>query len=154
LKTWIKYGIANAIIGLIVGLYIAITATGDGYYVFPIAAPLAAFIVGGFLWKKIVKDEFDSIKIIITGLLTGTVSHYVTFVLLSIGMNLCYWTTGECTGSLGDPPASILSMLGGAFAFSFFSLLFFGWITAPYSIVVGLIIKRLNKSKNVAQQGV
>ena len=153
MKTWIKYGIANAIIGLIVGLYIAITAIGDGYYVLPIAAPLAAFIVGGLLWTKIVKDGYGSTKIIITGLLTGTVSHYVTFVLLSIGMNVCYWTTGECTGTLGDPPASILTMLGGAFAFSFFSLLFLGWITAPYSILIGLLIKRLNKNKNVAQHG-
>ena len=154
MKTWIKYGLANAIIGLIVGLYIAISAIGDGYYVFPIAAPLAAFIVGGFLWTKIVKDGNDLTKIIITGLLTGTVSHYVTFVLLSIGMNICYWTTGECTRTLGDPPASILTMLGGAFAFSFFSILFFGWVTAPYSIIIGLIIKRFNKNKNVAQHGI
>jgi len=154
LKDWIKYGLANAMVGLAVGLYIAVTAIGDGYHVFPIAAPLAAFIVGGILWNRIVKDEFDTTKIVITGLLTGTISHYITFVLLSIGMNICYWTTGGCTGSLGDPPASILSMIGGAFAFSFFSLLFFGWITAPCSVIIGLILKRINKRKNVAQHGV
>ena len=145
---------ANAIIGVAVGIYIAISAIGDGYYVFPIAAPIAAFTVGGLLWNRIVKDEFDTTKIVVTGLLTGTVSHYLTFVLLSIGMNICYLTTGGCTGSLGDPPASILSMLGGAFVFSLFSLLFFGWITAPYSVIIGLLIKKLNKSKNVAQQQV
>ncbi len=76
-------------VGLAVGLYIAVTAIGDGYHVFPIAAPLAAFIVGGILWNRIVKDEFDTTKIVITGLLTGTISHYITFVLLSIGMNIC-----------------------------------------------------------------
>ncbi len=148
MKTWVKYGIANAIIGLIIGLYISITAIGDGYDVFPIAIPLVAFITGGLLWNRIVKDKFDSTKIVITGLLTGALSHYLTFVLISIGNNICYWTTGGCTGTLGAPPASILSMLGGALVFSFFSLLFFGWITVPYSILVGLLIKKLNKGKN------
>jgi type III secretory pathway component EscS len=149
LKTWIKYGIVNAIIGLIVGIFIAITTIGEGYYVFAIAAPLAAFIVGGLFWNMIAKNEYNSTKIIITGLLTGSVSHYVTFVLLSIGMNICYWTTGECTGSLGEPPVSILSALRDSFVFSFFSLLFFGWITIPYAIAVGFIIMKINKSKNI-----
>ncbi|MEO6902897.1 MAG: hypothetical protein ABI315_07060 [Bacteroidia bacterium] len=71
--------------------------------------------------------------------------------MINIGTNICYWTTGGCTGSLGDPPASIWSMLGGAFAFSFFSLLFFGWITVPCSVLIGLILKRINKRKNDAQ---
>ncbi len=139
-------------VGLAVGLYIAITAIGNGYQFFAVAAPLAAFVVGGILWSRIVKDKFDSTKIIITGLLTGTISHYITFVLLSIGMNICYWTIGGCTGSLGEPPASILSMIGGAFAFSFFSLLFFGWITVPCSIIIGLTLRGVNKRKNLAQQ--
>lgn len=151
LKTWTKYGLLNSLIGLIIGVYIAITAIGNGYFVFGIAAPIAAFFTGGLFWKLIVRENWDSISIFITGLLTGTVSHYITFLLLSVGLNICYWTTGECTGSLGDPPASILSMLTGGFAFSFFSLMFFGWITAPSSIIIGMILKRYENKKNVAQ---
>ena len=43
--------------------------------------------------------------------MTGTVSHYLCWILLNIGMNICYWTTGNCTGSLGEPPAQIWEML-------------------------------------------
>ncbi len=151
LKTWIKYGLLNSLIGLVIGVYIAITATGNGYSVFGIAAPIAAFITGGLFWKLIVKQNWDSIRIFIAGLLTGIISHYITFLLLGVGMNICYWTTGECTSSLGDPPGSILSMLTDGLAFSFFSLMFFGWITAPSSVIIGLILKRFENKKNVAQ---
>ena len=149
MKPWIKYGIFNALIGLLIGAYTAITAIGDGYFVVGIAAPLAFFLTGGLLWKFIVKKKYDVVKIIITGLLTGVISHYLTFVILSIGINICYWTTGECTGSLGEPPASIISMITGAFAFSFFSLLFFGWITAPSSVIIGLLLKRQENNKTL-----
>jgi len=150
MKTWTKYGLFNALLGLVIGIFIAITSIGDGYFVFGIAAPIAAFLTGGLLWKFLVKDTLYHSKIFITGLLTGTISHYITFVLISIGMNICYWTTGNCTGSLGDPPASIVNMLTGAFAFSFFSLLFLGWLTIAYSIIIGLILKRIENRKNVA----
>jgi hypothetical protein len=147
LKVWIKYGLLNSLIGLIIGTHTAITAIGDGYYVFGIAAPIAAFFTGGLLWRLIVKDKLVTIRIVITGLLTGTISHYVTFMLLSIQSNICYWTSGGCTDSLGGPPASIMSMLTGAFGFSFFSLLFYGWITAPSSVIIGLILKWTENKK-------
>lgn len=150
MKTWIKYGLLNSIIGLVIGVYLTFTSTGDGYFMFGIAAPIAAFLTGGFLWKIIVRNKFDKTKIILTGLLTGTVSHYITFILLSIGMNICYQTTGGCTDSLGEPPAGILNMLTGAFILSFFSLLFFGWITAPASVIIGLILKRKENKQNNA----
>jgi hypothetical protein len=150
MKTWIKYGLINALLGLIIGIYITITATGEGYFLYGISAPIAAFLTGGLIWKLIVKDKFDRGKIIITGLLTGTISHYLAFLLVSILMNICYWTTGMCTGSLGEPPASIFSMLIGSFAFLFFSLLFFGWITVPYSLITGFILKKIENNKQVA----
>ncbi len=143
LKQWIKYGSANALIGFLIGFYIAIRTDEEGFIILAIAAPLAAFLIGGILWKYSVKAEFNTAKIVICGLLTGTISHYVTWVFLSIGINICYWTTGNCIGILGDPPLSIVSMFGGAFAFSYFSLRFFGWITIPVSIIIGLILKFL-----------
>ena len=92
MRTWIKYGLSNAFLGLIIGIYIAITSIGDGYYAFGIAAPIAAFFTGGITWKLIMKNHFDNSKIYTTGIITGTVSHYITFILISIGMNICYWT--------------------------------------------------------------
>jgi hypothetical protein len=52
------------------------------------------------------------------------------------------------TSSLGDPPASIFSMLTGGFVFSIVSLLFFGWITVAYSIIMGLVLKRIENRRN------
>jgi hypothetical protein len=146
-----KYGFLNSIMGLVVGLHVWRTAGGDGYEVFALSAPIAVFIVGYLCWKIIVK-ELDFISIVIAGSITGTVSHYLIFLFISIGMNVCYWTTGGCTGSLGDAPAGIIEMISGSAAFSFFSLLFYGWITAPGAIILGLILKFTSKKK-VAQQG-
>src|ERR1035437_411400 len=98
IKNWIKYGLLNAIIGLVIGSFVAINAIGSGYYIFIIAAPISAFLVGGFLWKFIMneKSQSETGKIILIGIVTGTLSHYFTFVLSSIIMNVCYWTTGNC----------------------------------------------------------
>ena len=149
MQAWLKYGLINALLGLIVGVFLALTAIGDGYSVVLIAAPISAFLIGGLFWKLIIKGKLTKTRVIVTGILTGTISHYLTFLLLGIGYNICYWTTGNCTDSFGEPPANILLMFGGAFLLSFFSLLFFGWLTVPYAIITGLILKRMEEKKNL-----
>lgn len=149
---WVKFGIFNAIAGLLIGLYVSSNATGDGYFNMVIVAPLAAFLTALIFWKWLIKPDgpMGVGRVVLVGLLTGTVSHYVAFVLMSIGMNICFWTTGGCTGSLGDPPASIFMMLGAAFAYSFFSLLFVGWVSAPASVVIGLLLRARLQSKQTS----
>jgi len=147
LKDWIKYGLANATIGFIIGLFLTFFASGNSYYVLSITAPLASFIVGGLFWQLMVRNIRDTSQIVIVGLLTGTIAHYITFILLNIGLNICYWLTGGCTDPLGGPPPSIWFMLGGAFPLSCFSLLFCGWITVPCSILIGLILQRTKNNK-------
>lgn len=142
MKSWLKFGLLNAIVGLIIGAWLTFTAIGDGYESFIIAAPLSVFLVGSVFWKILVKDDMSSGKLVIVGLLTGTVSHYFTFIILSIMMNICFWLTGGCTSSLREWPASVTMMFGAAFIFSFFSLLAFGWITAPLSVAIGFIVKK------------
>jgi hypothetical protein len=63
-------------------------------------------------------------------------------------MNICYWTFGGYTDSLGEPPASIVSIIGGSLLFSFFSLFMYGWITVPASIISGIIMLKI-KDKSV-----
>jgi hypothetical protein len=149
MANWMKFGILNAAAGLLIGLYVQYTATGDGYFVFVAGAPLAAFLAGALFWKWLIRPDGPIAvgRVILVGLLTGTVSHYLAFLLVGIGMNLCYWTTGGCVGSLGDEPASIVAMLTGALGFSFFSLLFVGWISVPVSIAIGLILRARSQSK-------
>ena len=152
MRTWIKYALLNAALGLIIGSYVAVTAIGEGYEVLAVAAPLAAFIIAGLMWALLVKPSWDSGRIVLAGLFTGSVSHYFTFLFMSVGINICYWTTGGCTGSMGEPPAGLVDSLLGAFGFSFFSLLIFGWITVPYAILSGFVLKRFKSKHNNASQ--
>jgi membrane-bound metal-dependent hydrolase YbcI (DUF457 family) len=145
-KPWVQFGILNALAGIGVGIYITTLATGYGYFTFIFAGPLAAFITGGLFWKLFHGEE-DNIAAISSGVFTGVFSHYIAWVLVSIGMNICYWTTGNCTDSLGSPPMSVVSMLGTGFLYSAFSLVIVGWITIPASIIIGIILKKRLKSQ-------
>lgn len=144
MKLWIRFGLYNAIVGLLFGAYLTFTAPGGEFQVFIYSVPLAVFLTAGLFWRFIVGDQATPTtgRVIVTGVLTGTVSHYVTFVIVGVFMNICHWVTGGCTGSLGDPPAGILSMLTGALGFSFFSLLWFGWLSVGASVLIGLALKR------------
>jgi hypothetical protein len=143
MKPWLHYGLLNALLGLIVGVFLALTALADDYYVFVITAPIAAFLTGGLFWKLIAKNNLTKTRVVITGILSGTLSHYLTWLLMGIGANLIYWTTANWTNSFDEPPANIFLMFGGAFLLSFFSLLFFGWVTVPFARITGFILKRM-----------
>lgn len=141
----LKFGLYNALMGLAVGIYIAYTATGSGYELFAVIAPVAVFMAGWLFWKWLIKSPVSNSRVLLVGLLTGSVSHYIAFVLLSVVMNICYWTTGGCTGSLGDAPAGIIDMLWAGFAYSFFSLIAFGWVTVPLSMAIGFWVNSSKK---------
>jgi len=140
----LKYGIFNAIVGLIVGLIVSITAIGEGYFIFPVAAPIDSFLTAISFWKIFIgnKTEIKSLKIILTGFLTGSLSHYITWIFLSIVMYSMYLITGET--SVSGPPANFIEMFWTSAVFSFFSLLFFGWITVPASIGSGFLVRYLD----------
>jgi hypothetical protein len=137
MKTWIKYGLLNALLGLIVSIGINLNG-------FAIAAPVAAFLIGGLFWKLLNKDKITNIRIVITGILSGSISHYLTFVLFGVIGNIHYWTTGNTAFT-----PSIPDMLVRSVVMSLFSLLFFGWLTVPYAIIMGFILKRVEEKKNM-----
>ena len=144
----LKYSLLNSASGLLVGILVLGLATGDGYFMFPIAAAVAAFFTGGIFWRLINGNskELKTGRVILTGILTGSVSHYICWILLSIAMNICYYTTGDCEDSLGAGPAPVSTMLAGGLVLSFFSLLLFGWLTVLVSTAIGFILKfRLKK---------
>ncbi len=102
------------------------------------------FLVGGLLWKWIVRDKYHE-SVVITGILTGTLSHIITFVLIA-GISIIYqWITGSnITRDLFEGITNILSFI--LFA-SLSSLMFFGIFTIPYAIIVGVIIARVTDNK-------
>jgi hypothetical protein len=137
MKTWIKYGLLNALLGLIVGIGINLNG-------FAIAAPLAAFLIGGLFWKLLNKDKITNIRIVITGILSGSISHYLTFILFGVIGNIQYLTMGNTSYT-----PSIPDMLVRSVVMTLFSLLFVGWLTIPYAIITGFILNRMENKKQV-----
>ncbi|MBL0128423.1 MAG: hypothetical protein IPP83_13435 [Flavobacteriales bacterium] len=145
LKRSVKFGLLNAVIGVLVGMHLAVTAIGSGYWVFIIAAPIAALLTAGIAWRFF-QSEAERIEVpclFIIGLITGSVSHYITFVLLGVAMNVLYWIGAYGGDSLGNPPPNLLMVLAGSFATTLYSLLFYGWVTVPASILAGFLVKWL-----------
>lgn len=141
-RAWARFGALNALVGLLVGLHLTLTSTGGGFWMFMLAAPVSAFLVGGGAWWWIVGARRTSVlRALCTGLVAGTVSHYFTWLLLSIALNITYSTLGVGGGSLGDPPAGVLEMIPGAFLYSFFSLLFYGPVTVLAAMAAALLVR-------------
>lgn len=143
------FGALCAAVGLVFGLVVSLGAQGAGYQWFFVPAVLAAFGSGALLWR-VLPERFPRHRPLLgalAGALAGVVAHYVTWYLGYLGFNLCFWLTGGCTGSLGDPPANLLQALAGAAALSFFSLLVFGWLTAPIGAVLGWAFGRSGRAK-------
>ena len=129
-------------LGILIGVFIALLATGDGYRLFPVYGGTAAFITAAFFWWLIVlrRDAFRRIPGGIAGALSGIVAHYICWYIQIISANICYWIFGGCRSSLGEPPVDLLDGFWGALGLSFFSLLFWGWITAPLGALIGALL--------------
>lgn len=148
------FGALCAAVGLLFGILVSVTAEGAGYQWFFVPAVLAAFCSGAVLWR-VLPEVFSRRRLVwgaFAGALAGVVSHYVTWYLGFLGFNLCFWLTGGCTSSLGEPPASLLQAFAGAAGLSFFSLLILGWLTAPIGAVLGWAFGRWTNRRMVGAQ--
>lgn len=120
------------------GFWIWATAIGKGYEVMPVLAGTSSFLVGTFLWWRLVsrKAKITIKRGLLTGLLTVPVSHYFTFYLYILSANVSYWILG-IRGASEEPPGDPLNGIWGALGLALWSLLFFGWITVPLGAVLG-----------------
>lgn len=131
-----------AIPGLLAGVYIALSAWGNGWELFAVAAPLGAFLSGLGMWRLIVAVRPSKGRGLLAGFLAGLVAHWVCWYLLMLLHWLGFIFFGTGTSSLGEPPVNPLQALWGAAAFSFFSLLLCGWITGPVGAGIGYVLGR------------
>ena len=131
-------------VGILCGLYVSSSATGEGYHLFPVYAGIAAFITASFFWWLIVvrRNTYNMGAGAAVGALSGVVAHYMCWYVQIISANICYWILGGCRSSLGEPPIDLLNGLWGALALSFWSLLFFGWVTSPIGALIGVFLVR------------
>lgn len=139
MKTTLLMGALCGAVGILVGLWVSLTATGAGYERFPVYAFLAAFAGGAGLWWFVLarQGRYSLRRGAAAGALAGLVSHYFCWYLLILDNNLCFWLLGGCGSSLGEPPIDPLNGLWGAAVFTLGSLLFFGWLTVPAGALIG-----------------
>jgi hypothetical protein len=133
---------ACAGIGLATAVLIVSTAAGDGYGVFLLAAPIAAFATAALFWWWLLDRPaiHSRTRGAIAGALAGAVAHYACWLLLLLGASACHAVTGACADSFGDGPIGPLDALWAAALYSLFSLLFYGWLTVPAGALVGALV--------------
>ena len=137
-----KLGFFCSPVGVAIGAYIAIIAApGRGYDLLPFFAGISAFITPQLFWWLIVerKKRYQKKYGIIAGGLSGFFSHYLCWYFLIVYYYISYQVTGQGV-TAGGPPIDPLNALWGVWALSFWSLLFFGWITIPIGAIIGGII--------------
>jgi len=92
----------------------------------------------------------------VLGAFGGVVSHYVCWYIHFVFAYLGYEMFGFYESSLGEGPANPVQALLGAFAFSMFSLLIFGWVTVSAGAWVGYFSvhrwKKMHGDENDSQE--
>lgn len=139
-----KFALLNAAAALLIAVGLIYVVEGENFRFLLIVAPLAAWITGLVTWRVLVSPgrRPSSARVVFAGLLTGSVSHYVAILLISIGMNLCFQVSSGCAGSLGEPPATLFEMLKWGWGYVFFSMMLVGWISVPASIAIGFWVAK------------
>lgn len=147
-------GILCAVVGAVVGAWVALTATGDGYEVFAAGAPVAAFLTGTFCWWLLIarSGNFAPVRAATAGALAAVLGHLLCWYLLILGSFLWYLATGS-GDSLGGPPLNPLQGFPAAFVYGAFSLLFYGWVTVPAGALIGLFLSFVQSRRVVTQPG-
>ena len=139
-KRSLVFGALCAGVGLLFGILVPVVAESEGHRWFFLAAALAAFVSGAALWRVLPEriPRHRPAWGALAGALAGLVSHYLAWYLAFLGANVCFWLTGGCTSSLGEPPANVLVAFVGAAGLTFFSLYIVGWLTVPIGAGLGL----------------
>lgn len=142
------FGTWCAVVGLLAGIAVSFNADGDGWEWFWVASTSAAFVCGAAAWRLLAERPSRERPIwgALAGGLAGLAAHYLTWYFQYVANNVCFWLTGGCTGSLGEPPADLLQAFVGSAGFTFFSLIVCGWLTVPIGVVLGLLFARRTRA--------
>ncbi len=141
----LKFSIYNAIIGLIIGLYIALSSGGGEYMTFIFNAPISIFFCGYLFWKLFINKKYfnRNEKLIVIGLSTGIISHFLCWILLLLETTIYNRSFSE----IANLESHSSDYLYGILLMSGLSLFIFGWITVTCSIAIGYWVDRNNKNK-------
>ncbi len=141
---------ACAPVGAAAGGWVSLNAIGQGYELFWLASALGAASAGGLCWRVVAAARPGPARGAFAGFLAGVLGHWITWFLMLAGSWIAYQLTGSPVSSLGEPPADPLVAAWGAAAYSLFSLIVCGWLTAPGGAILGAL---LGKAQAKAAEG-
>ncbi len=138
MRTWLKYGLLNACVIIIPGIYYLQFGRyiNDDTLLFFITSAFALFITSGILWKLNLKEESTDSKIVVTGLLTGAVYPFCLFFLLKSISLVFIYCSENCHEVITDYHLV-------EYIYIFIIYLLFVFIIGVISFSIGLILKRL-----------
>lgn len=142
-------GALAAGVAFVVGLQLigvlALPASDTDWQGMPIAAALAAGLLGALCWRLLVGAATTRLlqRGAIAGALTGALAHPLTWYLLI----LYFYATGA-QSSLGEPTLNPIEGVPGSLVLSLGSLLVVGWLTVPLGALCGALLAyvRLRRS--------
>ena len=126
-------------VGIACGLLVLLFASGEGYLIFPLYAGIAAFLTSAFLWFIFVALTGQYNKVVggLIGGLSGILAHWLCWYFLLIVEFLINPERGvDWIGSIG---AAMMLTIG--------SLIFFGWITLPAGVIIGVLVGGAQRSR-------
>ena len=136
------YSLLFGIISAIAGKFLAPKGSDDFWGNIWIYTGSASLIVAYFLSKYFIekKQNFSNKRLIFVAMNVGLLSHWL-FWYEAIVVNYIKWKFSGLPSLV--PPFDPMTGIVGAFLNSFFSLLYFGWIALPVSVVMIFISKYL-----------
>lgn len=143
-------GLLCAAVGALTGLWISITAIGDGYGVFIVAAPLAAFLSGCFFWWLLVLRRGRLHRVVpalAAGSLAAVFGHFLCWYLLLSGSFVWSRISGQAHPP-GWAPVNPLQAVPAAGLYAAISLVFYGWVTIPAGALIGLLLALVQRRRN------
>lgn len=153
IKNSIIFATIYSIVGILIGIDI-IYKMNESYHLFIIVLPIAFFITSIVLWKFLInkpslifKNESLQSKFIFTAFLIGIISHPISFLLMILLSNAIYWLPFINSYDLINEPSSFKTIFFAPVIGSFFSLIMYGWITVPCSIIIAISVSFFNNCK-------
>ena len=144
-KVTLFFALTCSFFALVVSSYIAFDAIGN-YDSLPFYATFATFLIAYLLWYTFMSKNHSRKRGVFIGILTVILSHYFSWYFMLIVANIEYYIFNIPIGSLNDIPIDLISGLGYMWIYTFYSLLFFGWITIPIGAIIGGIFASINNT--------
>lgn len=142
MKNVLIYASLNALVGLIIGFFIAKNATGSGWEVFPVFSTLATFLVSFTAYYLFFVYYEKDIHFLLLGSMVVFFSHYFTFYFQFLYYNVTNKVFDNFQSSLGEPPAGIIDAIWISFMYSLLSLFMFGWVTMPLGVLISYLFRK------------